>query len=538
MKEKNRSKYNIMALIVIAILMAFTVIIFVDYSMTKEQSQNTTKPKPVNKIKVVEQPILKSSYLINDNGLNDFDLVFMQLENTGKNNVYSPLSIKYALEMLSEGADGNTKTELDSVIGHYVARKYTNSNNMSFANAFFVRDSYQANINSEYITNLQNKYNAELIYDNFNTPDKINNWVSEKTFDLIPELLDDVSENDYVLVNALAIDMEWNKKIQSVNEEYRVALNHEKVTVSNNENTSQNELDWFFISELAMGGYTNMKFNQSIDFNAIGVQMAAVINKYDIIKELGENNIRNIVQEDYERYINSFAEDYIIDDYFDLDEYIVQLKQNYKHISSSTDFSFYDDEQVKVFAKDLKTYNGLTLQYIGIMPKEESLPIYIKNSTAESINKIISNLQTIEYDNFEDGYLTYIHGNIPLFSYEYELSLVDDLKTLGINDVFMADKANLSKMTKTPSYVNDAVHKAKIEFSNEGIKAAAATAIGGKGGVAAGYDYQFEIPVKDINLTFDKPFMYIIRDKSTGEVWFAGSVYEPLGINSSLESVY
>ena len=30
-----------------------------------------------------------------------------------------------------------------------------------------------------------------------------------------------------------------------------------------------------------------------------------------------------------------------------------------------------------------------------------------------------------------------------------------------------------------------------------------------------------------IDLDFDKPYMYIIRDKSTGEVWFAGTVYEP-----------
>ena len=27
-------------------------------------------------------------------------------------------------------------------------------------------------------------------------------------------------------------------------------------------------------------------------------------------------------------------------------------------------------------------------------------------------------------------------------------------------------------------------------------------------------------------MTFDKPFMFIIRDKKTGEVWFAGNVYQ------------
>ena len=38
------------------------------------------------------------------------------------------------------------------------------------------------------------------------------------------------------------------------------------------------------------------------------------------------------------------------------------------------------------------------------------------------------------------------------------------------------------------------------------------------------------MPVEEIDLTFDKPYMFIIRDKDTGEVWFAGTVYNPLSI--------
>ena len=31
----------------------------------------------------------------------------------------------------------------------------------------------------------------------------------------------------------------------------------------------------------------------------------------------------------------------------------------------------YNDDNIKVFAKDLKTYNQTTLQYVGIMPKKK-----------------------------------------------------------------------------------------------------------------------------------------------------------------------
>lgn len=66
-----------------------------------------------------------------------------------------------------------------------------------------------------------------------------------------------------------------------------------------------------------------------------------------------------------------------------LDNYIENINSNYKSISSSTDFSFYDDDNVKVFAKDLKTYNGITMQYVGIMPKQNNLKDYIKSVDAK-----------------------------------------------------------------------------------------------------------------------------------------------------------
>ena len=104
---------------------------------------------------------------------------------------------------------------------------------------------------------------------------------------------------------------------------------------------------------------------------------------------------------------------------------------------------------------------------------------------------------------------------------------MDDLKKLGIKDVFDINKADLSNMVKGKQYIDTAVHKANIEFSNDGIKASAVSAMGGAGAARGGFDYFFKVPVEEIDLTFDKPYMYIIRDKSSGEVWFAGTVYEP-----------
>ena len=60
-------------------------------------------------------------------------------------------------------------------------------------------------------------------------------------------------------------------------------------------------------------------------------------------------------------------------------------------------------------------------------------------------------------------------------------------------------------------------------FSEEGIKAAAAT------GIVMVEKSSAMIPMYDeyVRLTFDKPFMYVIRDKANGEIMFIGTVYEP-----------
>ena len=109
---------------------------------------------------------------------------------------------------------------------------------------------------------------------------------------------------------------------------------------------------------------------------------------------------------------------------------------------------------------------------------------------------------------------------------------MEDLQKLGIEDVFDINKADLSKMltdNAEKQYIGDATHKAMIEFSNDGIKAAAVTVMGGMGstGCFVDFDHVYDVPVEEIDLTFDKPYLYIIRDKATGEVWFTGAVYNP-----------
>lgn len=529
----NNKKGNKFAVIILILLLlaAGGLCVFFAPSLLKDSKKDKNK-------KTIETDSKKyaSEYRLSGNGLEDFDLYFLQLENEAKNKVYSPLSIKYALAMLNEGTSGNSHKQIQAIIGDYKAKKYPNNNHMSFANAMFIRDTFKEKVKADYTNNLKEKYNADVITDSFATPDTINNWVSEKTFKLVNNLVDDVNRNDFFLVNALAIDMDWNNQIHCAvghkvpcynNGIYSIRYNHEKIADEDERAYSITEYPYDNEQQ-----FYNGKFNGKE--NIKGGKILADYNKYDIIKELGEDKIRSEVGEAYKKWLEDSnnakyvnEEEKNINTY--LDRYISEIKENYSKKQNSTDFSFYEDANVKVFSKDLQTYDGVTLQYVGIMPKEKDLTSYIKEIKAKDVNDIISNIKVVNYENAKDGVATIVRGFIPFFKFEYNLDLLNDLKKLGIEDIFDTDKANLSNMVDMKgSAIDKAIHKANIEFSNDGIKAAAATTIGGFGATSGGFEYLYKIPVEEIDITFDKPYMYLVRDKDTGEIWFAGTVYEPI----------
>ena len=177
-----------------------------------------------------------SVYRMTTNALDKFDIAFLKFENNGKNKVYSPISIKYALAMLSEGSAENSKTQITNLIGDYKSNKYINTDHMSFANAVFIRNTFKDQVKEEYINSLKEKYTAEVIYDEFSSPANMNKWVSDKTFGLINNLFgDEVKNEDFELTNALAIDMKWNYQIQCASGSdvpclrYSVGYRHEKI---------------------------------------------------------------------------------------------------------------------------------------------------------------------------------------------------------------------------------------------------------------------------------------------------------------------
>ena len=174
-----------------------------------------------------------------------------------------------------------------------------------------------------------------------------------------------------------------------------------------------------------------------------------------------------------------------------------------KYVSYTTDFKSEEDYE--------KNDN---LEFIGILPKS-NVSEYINNLTKEELESLEKNAKEVD-DVFE------INLALPTFGYDYELPNFEQvLKDMGISLIFDAEKADFTNIIKTTHiYVNEAIHKTHIDLNEKGPKAAAVTFFGFKANGML-------IQKKSVDITFDKPFIYMIRDKNSKELLFFGVVYEP-----------
>lgn len=164
-------------------------------------------------------------------GMNQFAQSFYnELEGEG-NLFFSPYSIVMAISMIDNGAEGETKKEIETLFGitdleewnanlQYLMNSFTDKKAIvNTANSiWWERDdaNFQDNIEENFFNPVRFYYNAELFNVDFTlnaTVDVVNDWVSEETDEMIPKLLDTLSEETVMLlVNAVYFDGVWKNK--------------------------------------------------------------------------------------------------------------------------------------------------------------------------------------------------------------------------------------------------------------------------------------------------------------------------------------
>ncbi|XP_023213221.1 leukocyte elastase inhibitor-like [Centruroides sculpturatus] len=366
--------------------------------------------------------------VISSNSLGCKLLLEQRKENCRENIFFSPLSISVALSMLYAGTKGNTKKQMEEVLGlkeddrqiHEQFRAIFKSlcsekDDLVFNNVNLLAADSSYNILPDFVDGLRSNYSVDIKKYNFGDESErarseINKFIEEATRSKIKDLLSPSSiqaSTRLVLANAIYFKGMWRLPFDrnETSKKPFYAINNEQKMV-------------------------NMMFRE-------------------------------------EDYNHMFSE---------------ELNASFLEIP----------------------YSGKKYSMVIILPKEKNgLSNLENNISLESVNKEIGMMR-------KEKVLLYL----PRFKLEENLPLKNLLIQLGMVDVFNSS-ADLSGIGGNKDlYVSDALHKAFVEVNEEGTEAAAATALP-----------MFLCYIPPVNFVVDRPFMFIIRETSSGLILFIGSVY-------------
>jgi serpin B len=115
-----------------------------------------------------------------------------------------------------------------------------------------------------------------------------------------------------------------------------------------------------------------------------------------------------------------------------------------------------------------------------------------------------------------------IDVSLPAFKVERKFHVAKVLKSLGISSAFSPTEADFSAMSESGKlFVSDVIHQAYGAVDELGTEAAAATA------VIAQAAFARPAPEQVPSFNVDHPFIFLIREVSTGEILFWGRTVDP-----------
>ena len=146
---------------------------------------------------------------------------------------------------------------------------------------------------------------------------------------------------------------------------------------------------------------------------------------------------------------------------------------------------------------ELEFGEGAYAMYV-ILPKEEMV------LSEENFKKLYAGLEGQS-----------VRLQMPEFKLDFDASLKETLRQMGIRDAFSRN-ADLSGIGAGPLAVTDVNQKTFIDVNKDGCEAAAVTSISvGLTSVR---------PVQPVVMTVDRPFYYVIADKSAEQILFMGKL--------------
>ena len=170
-------------------------------------------------------------------------------------------------------------------------------------------------------------------------------------------------------------------------------------------------------------------------------------------------------------------------------------------------FRYADGEGVQ--AVEL-TYKGGEVAMLILLPEAGRFEAFESTLDAERIAGIVQDLAPSS-----------VALSMPKFEYDSSFELRKVLSEMGMPGAFTDEVADFSGMNGSRGlYIGKVVHKAFVAVDEAGTEAAAATAV---------IMVEQAAPGSPVEVTVDRPFIFVIRDIETDAILFLGRVVDPSG---------
>ena len=217
---------------VMALLLALTLLLTgcggKESSRTEEPEQDITETAQTEPTEVLEEIGCAGTDAMPwyNAEVTDFGLGLLRKSmTTEKNTLISPVSILAALAMTANGAEGETLTQMEAVLGQskdalnewYQENLSEDSDDLHLANTLYIKDDPELTVRESFVEAIERyyvgeNYASDVMMTLFNeyTADGINQYVEENTNGMIKNIVNEIPEEAVMyLVNALAFEARW-----------------------------------------------------------------------------------------------------------------------------------------------------------------------------------------------------------------------------------------------------------------------------------------------------------------------------------------
>ena len=218
------------SLVIVSIFLIVSVLVNLTGCSKQSEPENLMSGVYTHLVEPMNHEQMQSYHI----SLKDYSLrILKKCQTPGSNAVISPISVLYALGMVANGADGQTRQQIENLFGMSVEEMnqylYTYlewatapsknhkmwqgvAQKVLLANSIWFDKEKAFVPNKDFLQTNANYYSAGVYSIPFdeNAPDVINEWSKEKTENQIPAPVEKLSEEAVmVLMNALLFDYQW-----------------------------------------------------------------------------------------------------------------------------------------------------------------------------------------------------------------------------------------------------------------------------------------------------------------------------------------